>query len=144
MEKNYTSRNFCLSSRSPGNNFPRPFESKYWNIVIFSCDFFPFCMNVTPSWSCRLFFEHFILTPKPTAVSEHFYPWKTLSASLKVFFVIQLTEAALQRWSWEKVFGRYSANLRENTHAEVWFQESCKAKYVNKIATLLKKATNLL
>ena len=30
-----------------------------------------------------------------------------------------LTEAALQRTSYEKVFWKYAANLRENPHAEV-------------------------
>ena len=29
----------------------------------------------------------------------------------------------------EKVFWKYIANLQENTHAEVWFQQSCKAKW---------------
>ena len=33
-----------------------------------------------------------------------------------------LTEAALQRCSKEKVLWKYSANLPENTHAEVRFQ----------------------
>ena len=28
-------------------------------------------------------------------------------------------EAAIQRWSQEKVFWKYAANLQENTHAEV-------------------------
>ena len=38
-----------------------------------------------------------------------------------------MTEAAIQRSSLEKVFWKYAANLQENTLAEVWFQESCKA-----------------
>ena len=33
----------------------------------------------------------------------------------------QLSEVGLQRRSLEKVFWKYAANLRENTHAEVWF-----------------------
>ena len=33
-----------------------------------------------------------------------------------------VAEAALQRCSQEKVFWKYSANLQENTHAEVRFQ----------------------
>ena len=32
------------------------------------------------------------------------------------------SEAAIQRCSLEKVFWKYSANLQENTHAEVRFQ----------------------
>ena len=31
-------------------------------------------------------------------------------------------EAALQRWTWEKVFWKYAANLQEDTRAEVRFQ----------------------
>ena len=34
----------------------------------------------------------------------------------------EITEAATQRCSWEKVFWKYAANLHENTHAEVQFQ----------------------
>ena len=32
------------------------------------------------------------------------------------------TEAALQRCSHEKMFGKYAANLQDNIHADVWFQ----------------------
>ena len=32
------------------------------------------------------------------------------------------TKSALRRRSYEKVFWKYAANLRENTHAEVWVQ----------------------
>ena len=32
------------------------------------------------------------------------------------------SEAAIQRCSWEKVFWKYAANLKENTRAEVRFQ----------------------
>ena len=31
---------------------------------------------------------------------------------------------AFQRFSEEKVFWKYTANLLENTHVEVWFQET--------------------
>ena len=31
-------------------------------------------------------------------------------------------EAATQRYSWEKMFWKYAANLQENTHAKVRFQ----------------------
>ena len=31
-------------------------------------------------------------------------------------------EAAIQRCSYKKVFWKYAANLRDNTHAKVWFQ----------------------
>ena len=31
-------------------------------------------------------------------------------------------EAAFQRFSYEKIFGKYVANLQENTHAEVRLQ----------------------
>ena len=33
-----------------------------------------------------------------------------------------ITEAAIQRWSCQKVFWKNAANLQENTHAEVQFQ----------------------
>ena len=36
---------------------------------------------------------------------------------------LENTEAALQRYSFEKVFGKYAANLQENTHAEVKFNK---------------------
>ena len=36
-------------------------------------------------------------------------------------------QAALQRCSCIKVFWKYAANLRENTHAKVWFQWISKA-----------------
>ena len=36
--------------------------------------------------------------------------------------ILVVSEAALQRCSWEKVFWKYVANLQENTHVEVWFQ----------------------
>ena len=42
----------------------------------------------------------------------HFY-WSTTAES---------TEAALERYSWEKVFWKYGVNLQENTHAKVRFQ----------------------
>ena len=37
-------------------------------------------------------------------------------------------EAAVRRYSWEKVFWKYAANLQESTHVEVWIQLvfSCK------------------
>ena len=34
----------------------------------------------------------------------------------------KVSEAAVQRCSYEKVFWKYAANLQENTHAKVWFQ----------------------
>ena len=33
-----------------------------------------------------------------------------------------ITEPAVQTCSEKKVFWKYTANLLENTHAEVWFQ----------------------
>ena len=41
------------------------------------------------------------------------------SASVEL---VQLSEAALQRCSQEKVFLKYAANLQENSHAKVRFQ----------------------
>ena len=32
------------------------------------------------------------------------------------------SEAAIQRFSWEKLFRKYAANLQEKTHGEVRFQ----------------------
>ena len=32
------------------------------------------------------------------------------------------TDAALHRFSWEKVFWKYAANLQESTDPEVWIQ----------------------
>ena len=34
----------------------------------------------------------------------------------------KVSEAAVQRCSYEKVFWKYAANLQENNHGEVWFQ----------------------
>ena len=42
-----------------------------------------------------------------------------------------LSETAVQRCSYEKVFWKYAINLQENTHAEVWFQKSCFALHFN-------------
>ena len=36
--------------------------------------------------------------------------------------LVSLSEAALQRCPYEKVFWTSAANLQENTHAKVWFQ----------------------
>ena len=46
---------------------------------------------------------------------------KTADWSINTYKFL-LTEAALQSCFYEKVFWKYSANLQENTHAEVWFQ----------------------
>ena len=35
---------------------------------------------------------------------------------------LSTTEAALQSCSYKKVFLKYTPNLQENPHAEVWFQ----------------------
>ena len=42
----------------------------------------------------------------------------------KSFNLMKLSKAALKRCSYKKVFWKYTANLQENTHAEVWFQYS--------------------
>ena len=39
----------------------------------------------------------------------------------KGIYKFLFTEAALQKCSYKKVFWKYSANLLEKTHAEVWF-----------------------
>ena len=44
-----------------------------------------------------------------------------------LFCYCLITEAAVQKCSLKKVFWKYAASLRENTHAEAWFQKSCKA-----------------
>ena len=56
------------------------------------------------------------------------FTFNQLPATLFIF-LLQLhilpwvnTEAAFQRYSLEKVFWKYAANLQENTHSEVWFQ----------------------
>ena len=36
--------------------------------------------------------------------------------------MFEISEAAVQRYSQEKVLWKYGANLQENTHAEVRFQ----------------------
>ena len=41
--------------------------------------------------------------------------------------IMRFSKAATQRGSLVKVFWKCAANLQETTHAEVWFQESCKA-----------------
>ena len=40
----------------------------------------------------------------------------------KLFLCYEISEAATQRCSQEKLFWKYAANLQENTRAEVWFQ----------------------
>ena len=37
----------------------------------------------------------------------------------------KFSEEALQRCSWERVLRKYATNLQENTHTEVWFQQTC-------------------
>ena len=39
----------------------------------------------------------------------------------------KFAEATIQRCSQENLFWKYAANLQENTHAKVSFQESCLA-----------------
>ena len=43
-----------------------------------------------------------------------------------IYFSVKLTstEAVIQRCSYEKLFWKYAANLQENTHAELRFQQS--------------------
>ena len=36
-----------------------------------------------------------------------------------------VAEAALQRFSYERVFWKYAANLQKNSHAEVWLRHGC-------------------
>ena len=36
--------------------------------------------------------------------------------------LVKILEAVISRRLFEKVFWKYSWNLQENTHAEVWFQ----------------------
>ena len=43
-------------------------------------------------------------------------------ASENLFLVYDISDAAHQRCSKEKLFWKYAANLQENTHAGVWFQ----------------------
>ena len=46
-----------------------------------------------------------------------------MHSSIEVeIILLQITEAAVNRCSLEKVFWKYAANLQQNTHAEVWFQ----------------------
>ena len=46
---------------------------------------------------------------------------------MTLVYVLVTPEAALHRCSYKKVFGKYAANLQENTHAEDRFQQSCLA-----------------
>ena len=42
------------------------------------------------------------------------------------------TEAAIQNCSYEKVFWKNAANLQENTHTKVWFQNKALQHYWNR------------
>ena len=46
---------------------------------------------------------------------------------MTLIYVLVTPEAALHRCSYTKVFGKYAADLQENTYAEVRFQQSCLA-----------------
>ena len=46
-------------------------------------------------------------------------------------FTVDITEAAVQRCSWEKVFWIYAENLQENTHSEVRFNKVAMQLYWN-------------
>ena len=64
----------------------------------------------------------------PSKIPQNFEenPWwshfNINSCSEQSAYHLTEIEAAVQRYSWEKVFWKYAANLKENTHAEVWFQ----------------------
>ena len=48
--------------------------------------------------------------------------FKASAKCYKQFEWKELSKAAIQRCSYEKVFWKYAANLQDNTHAEIWFQ----------------------
>ena len=77
-----------------------------------------------------------------TLFQNHF-PWNLISKISKLTAMLKMSlvgprsqsdhfrfikvEPAIQRSSWEKVFWKYAANLKENTRVELQFQKSCKA-----------------
>ena len=64
--------------------------------------------------------------------TKHVY-WKSefYDTQFKTVLVNLLSEVALQRCSYKKVFRRYAANLQENTHAQVDFNKVAKQFYWN-------------
>ena len=54
-----------------------------------------------------------------TAPFSVIYKW---SSPIIIRSWLLFEEAALQRYSYKKAFWKYAANLKENTHAKVWFQ----------------------
>ena len=57
----------------------------------------------------------------------YFAFYELILRPVKQCFYLLTPEAAIQRCSYEKVFWKYAANLQENTHAEMRFQQSYKA-----------------
>ena len=51
------------------------------------------------------------------------FPYNLLiNDAFRIVCTKEVSEAAIQMCSWEKMFWKYAVNLQENTHAEVWFQ----------------------
>ena len=48
----------------------------------------------------------------------------TIAYYVSSSYCTYISETAVRRCSWEKVFWKYAANLQENTHAEVWNRTS--------------------
>ena len=69
---------------------------------------------------------------------------KHLFCSWDPFIITFLTEAAIQRCSWENVFWKHAANLQENTHVEVWFQQVALQLYWNCTSAWVHSASALL
>ena len=80
--------------------------------------------------------KHYQLEIKPVKVKLKFNQSCNINLTKILIFYSRIEvriisfinpEAAIQRYSQEKLFRKYAANLRENTQAKVRFQESSKA-----------------
>ena len=80
--------------------------------------FMSFYPLVNISWSSSYPLINSITIPKIIIVVKL---W-----TVKFYELLRSTEAALQRCSCKKVFWKYAASIQENTHPEMWFQQSCK------------------
>ena len=59
-----------------------------------------------------------------------------MHSSIEVeIILLQITEAAVNRCSLEKVFWKYAANLQQNSHAEVRFNKVALQLYWNRTST---------
>ena len=87
------------------------FASNNFTIILCYLNVFLFNTTCVFSW-CTLWSLIFL---KPIfQLHERNFLWNFFQDILHVSYYVTWPEAALQRWSWEKVFWEYAANLQEN------------------------------